>query len=294
MVGSIMHQGGIAGGFHFLNLHFMKEGVNIGNINIEHPVEQIYYRVGNRNKIWALGRVILSNEDSGILVIMNSERQAFRIQGILDRYGYRGKVLPPSDRSDPRAATLAEFRDGDADLLLATDMTSRGSDMGDISILVFYDTPLSPDMYLDRVNSLFGNEGKGVVITFVSRDEVNLMDRIQRKTDSKVELKSIPSLPEGLKDRIREFMDPDEIADVFGMVRFCLELGERDGVNLYDMYNLIGKLTRCTDDAIGDIEIKEDRTFFKIHKSYADVFFRKDRLRFKTSTGSLKVVPCEE
>ena len=225
---------------------------------------------------------------------MNSERQAVRTLDILDRYGYRGKVLPSSDRTDPRAAILAEFANGDIDLLLATDNTGRGQDIGDISILVHYDTPLSPDTYLDRVNGLFGNEIGGMVITFVSRDELNLMDRIRRMTGSKVELKCVPPLPEGRKDRIREFMDPDEIADVFGMVRFCLELGERDGVNLYDMYNLIGKLTRCTDDAIGDIEIKEDITFFKIHKSYADAFFRKDRLRFKTNSGSLKVVPCEE
>lgn len=257
-------------------------------------IAQIYYRVGKRNKIWALARIITSNEYGRILVIFNSEWLAERTLGILDRYGYRGKVLPSTERSTQRVAVLAELTKGELDLLLATDITGRGSDIGEVSAVVNYDVPLSPDIYFDRVNRIFGNGTRGVAITFVSRDEANLMDRIQLQTNTKIELKSIPPLPEGEKDRIREFMDPDEVGDIFGMVRFCLELGERDGVNLYDMFNLVGKLTRCTDDAIGDIEITGDRTYFKIHKSYADVFFRKDRLRFKTNTGSLKVVPCEE
>jgi len=91
-----------------------------------------------------------------------------------------------------REQVMKEFRSGQIDVLVATDVVSRGIDITDISLIINYDVPREPDDYVHRIGrTARGTEGKGSAITFVSeRDKYyfNAIEKLLGKTILKVPL----------------------------------------------------------------------------------------------------------
>ena len=258
-------------------------------------VSHVFYRVGNRNKIWALSRIIDNidhndDEDRKILVFTCSDHSARKIDSLLGKFGY--SRFCPVDRGDTPGTVevLGDFDDGNHGVAIITDRALDGPDFQGICLAVNYDVPKDPALYRARAVKVGFGEGNGKIINLVSREEMHYLVRIRETLDMDVGEREVPPLPEGKVERTKRFFDPDEMGDLYGMVTFSLELGRNGGVNTYDMFNLIGKLARCRDDAIGDITIDEERTCFQIHKSHAHMFLNKEYLRFKTRTARLRIV----
>jgi len=258
-------------------------------------VFHVFYRVGNRNKIWALSRIIDNidhndDEDRNILVFTRSDHSARKIDSILGKFGH--STFCPVDRGDKPGPVevLGDFDDGNGGVAIITDRTLDLADFQGISLAVNHDVPTDPALYRARAGKVGFGEGTGKIISLVSREEMHYLLRIRESLNMDIGEREVPLLPEGKAERIKRYFDPDEMADLYGMVTFSLELGRNHGVNTYDMFNLIGKLARCRDDAIGDIRIDEERTYFQIHRSHAHIFLNKDHLRFKTRTARLQVV----
>src|SRR5271170_1294025 len=100
------------------------------------------------------------------------------------------------------------FRKGHADILVATDIASRGIDVSQVACVVNYDVPVDPLMYFHRVGrtARAGREGKAY--SFVSKEESGDFARILRMTKAPIQ----PMRPE---DKLATF-DPNQ-ASSFSM-----------------------------------------------------------------------------
>ena len=71
-----------------------------------------------------------------------------------------------------REQVMKDFRNGHIDVLVATDVVSRGIDINDISIVINYDIPNDPEDYVHRIGrTARGTDGRGLAITLVSEKE---------------------------------------------------------------------------------------------------------------------------
>jgi ATP-dependent RNA helicase DeaD len=100
---------------------------------------------------------------------------------------------------------MARFRSGQTELLIATDVASRGLDIEQLSHVINYDIPLDPESYVHRIGRT-GRAGRtGVAITLVTRRESRLLRAIERTTGQRIERRSVPTA-EQVAARQRELL----------------------------------------------------------------------------------------
>lgn len=91
--------------------------------------------------------------------------------------------LPQSQRS----SNLSAFRGQKTQILVATDVASRGLDIPSNSLVINYDVPRNPDDYVHRVGRTARSGKKGLSVTFVGQRDVDLILAIEEHTASKMD-----------------------------------------------------------------------------------------------------------
>ena len=74
---------------------------------------------------------------------------------------------------------MKSFRGGKFDVLVATDLASRGIDVADISHIINYDIPEDPEVYVHRVGRTARMGAQGKAFTFVSRDQGDELTKVE-------------------------------------------------------------------------------------------------------------------
>ena len=79
-----------------------------------------------------------------------------------------------------REEVMKEFKNGHIDILVATDVVSRGIDINDIRLVINFDIPHDPEDYVHRIGrTARGTNGEGLAITFISTEEQVQFKRIE-------------------------------------------------------------------------------------------------------------------
>ena len=74
---------------------------------------------------------------------------------------------------------MKKFREGQCNLLIATDVSARGINIVNIEYVINYDLPIKKESYVHRVGRTGRGVNKGVAISFCSKEELELLDEIQ-------------------------------------------------------------------------------------------------------------------
>jgi ATP-dependent RNA helicase DeaD len=230
--------------------------------------EQVFYRVGRRNKMWALTRLLEVEKPTLALIFCNTKRGCDLVTRRLREAGYRAEALHGDFSQARREAVLTKFREGTLKLLVASDVAARGLDIEETSHVINYDTPDSPESYVHRVGrtSRAGREGKA--ITFVTKEDEGAMAAIEVFAGTRIKEASLGE-PEST-DRVRKVVDYDHAANAFGMVRLRIGVGAKDGLRKYDLIDFVTKKARIAESMVGHVEIAQDQAVFDVYKDYAD------------------------
>jgi ATP-dependent RNA helicase DeaD len=234
--------------------------------------EQVFYRVGRRNKVWALTRILEAESVNRALVFCNTKRGVDLVTRRLKEAGFHAEALHGDFSQSRREAVLGKFRQGKVRLLVASDVAARGLDIEETSHVINYDTPDSPESYVHRVGrtSRAGREGKA--ITFVTKEDEGAVHEIQVFAGTRIREEALPE--PSRKDRVRKVVDFDHMANAFGMVPVEFDVGTRDGLRTYDLVRFLGKVAGVEESMIGHIEIGERSTRFDVHKQRVESVLR--------------------
>ena len=86
-----------------------------------------------------------------------------------------------------REEVMKEFKNGRIDILVATDVVSRGIDINDIKLVINFDIPHDPEDYVHRIGrTARGTNGEGLAITFISTEEQFQFKRIEEFLDKEI------------------------------------------------------------------------------------------------------------
>jgi ATP-dependent RNA helicase RhlE len=121
------------------------------------------------------------------LVFTRTKHDADRVAHVLGHAGVNVTKLHSDLTQSDRTKALANFKSGKFDTLVATDVASRGLDIEDISHVINYEPPMSPDDYVHRVGRTARAEKTGVAITLVSPEEEPLMRDIEKRVGVEIE-----------------------------------------------------------------------------------------------------------
>ncbi len=121
------------------------------------------------------------------LIFTRTKHDADRVAHVLAHAGINVTKLHSDLTQSDRTKSLASFKSGKFDTLVATDVASRGLDIEDISHVINYEPPMSPDDYVHRVGRTARAEKTGVAITLVSPEEEPLMRDIEKRVGVEIE-----------------------------------------------------------------------------------------------------------
>ncbi len=172
-------------------------------------IRQFYIEVSKFDRLNALLVLLKEQQPDLALIFVRTKRGADRINEILSDRGFNSLALHGDMSQNKRDRAMRAFREKKTNMLVATDLASRGLDVTGISHVINFDMTDDPYTYLHRIGRT-GRMGKrGMAISFVFFDQANLIGIIEKVTDSKMEQMKITVTKEKLPKRVR-FSSPQQ------------------------------------------------------------------------------------
>ncbi|MCO6479259.1 MAG: DEAD/DEAH box helicase [Phaeodactylibacter sp.] len=152
--------------------------------NIDHAV----LFVDMDHKRFFLERVANENPDTKILAFVRTKVRAERVVKAMERVGIPAMALHGDKDQGQRSEVLQQFKAGEVNLLVATDVAARGIDIPDVEIVVNYDLPEEPENYVHRVGRTGRAKKKGNAYSFCSEEERKTLAEIQGFLDKEIKV----------------------------------------------------------------------------------------------------------
>ncbi|MBI3011788.1 MAG: DEAD/DEAH box helicase [Candidatus Omnitrophica bacterium] len=145
-------------------------------VGIRHAV----YPVPRHLKTELLLELLRGQGMTSVLVFTRTKHYASRLAQTLERRGLRVSVLHGDRSQSQRLRALEQFRRGRNQIMVATDIAARGIDIEDISHVINFDIPNTPDDYIHRIGRTARVEATGDAFTLVDRDEEPMIQAIEK------------------------------------------------------------------------------------------------------------------
>lgn len=142
-------------------------------------IEQRYYLVNRKDKMAALTRLFEVETIASALIFVRTRIESGKLANALTVRGFPAEALNGDLSQDMREQALNRFRNGQIQVLVATDVAARGLDIDGISHVFNYDLPQDEEWYVHRIGRT-GRAGRtGVAITLLTPDEQWHLRRIE-------------------------------------------------------------------------------------------------------------------
>jgi superfamily II DNA/RNA helicase len=144
---------------------------------------QLFFQVHPLNRFQVLCRILDAPDRDRVAVFRRTKRGVDRtIKGLLEE-GYRAGALHGDMPQVVREKVMRAFRKGKLDVLVCTDVASRGLDIAGLSHVINYDTPEDDRAYVHRIGRTGRAGAAGVAVTFVAWNEMDTAELIRRRLD---------------------------------------------------------------------------------------------------------------
>ena len=143
-------------------------------------------------------RQLLRGEDVRTAIIFCNRKTTVReLNKSLQGHGFKsGEIHGDMDQS-ARIAELERFKNGDVNILVASDVAARGLDVKGVSHVVNFDAPWHPDDYVHRIGRTGRAGATGVAYTLVGPDDAENIQNIEKLTGEKIKtLDTLPGQPD--------------------------------------------------------------------------------------------------
>jgi len=106
---------------------------------------------------------------------------------LLRKLGYKAVTVNGQMSQSKRLGSLARFRQRDANILVATDVASRGLDIPSVDLVINYDLPMNPKDYIHRVGRTARAGKGGRAISFITQYDVEEVQKIEALIGKKLQ-----------------------------------------------------------------------------------------------------------
>ena len=193
-----------------------------------------------KDKLESLGLLLRSLGDQSTIVFLNYRDSVERTNKYLVEQGFSTSFFHGGLEQKEREASLYRFSNGSANILVSTDLASRGLDIPDIDNIIHYHIPESEDGYIHRVGRTARWEAHGRAFFLLGPEE-----HIPEYVDSEVEDYEVPSadeLPQPAKPR---------------MATLYIGKGKKDKISKGDILGFLCKKGGLNSSEIGKIDVND-------------------------------------
>jgi ATP-dependent RNA helicase DeaD len=202
-------------------------------------VDQRYLNVTERQKLDALARVLEVEAPEAALVFVRTKNSAAQITEKLQARGYAAEAMHGDMTQQAREAVVRRLRDGNVEIVIATDVAARGLDVERITHVINHDVPFDVESYVHRIGRTARAGRGGTAILFITPRETRLLKAIERYTGQRIAAMRMPSAADvaarrtqAFKKRLLEASAEEGLEPYLALVE---ELAEEAGVDMAEI-----------------------------------------------------------
>lgn len=169
-------------------------------------VEQIYYMTQESNKPEVLCKLIDMADDFYGVIFCQTKALVTDLTRYMSERGYKTDCLHGDMTQSAREKTMALFRDKRLQILICTDVASRGLDVKGITHVINYSLPRELDSYVHRIGRTARSGKTGIAMSLVTHSHRMLIGRIEQKTGSRMQEGVIPGRKEIGQKKIAQLL----------------------------------------------------------------------------------------
>ena len=161
-------------------------------------IEHVLYEIEQDQKMDLLQRLLGEDDFVAAIVFTRTKHRAKRLAQQLSRSGRRATALQGNMTQNQRDRAMESFRQQHFDILVATDIAARGLDIEQVSHVINFDMPSTPDAYTHRIGRTGRSEREGKAYTFVSAEDAALARAVERRIGAaipRLTMEGVSSVP---------------------------------------------------------------------------------------------------
>lgn len=161
--------------------------VQVGQPAAADTVSHTHFPVSQNQKTSLLLKILRDTQIASVLIFTRTKHRAKRLSEALERAGYGAASLQGNLSQNRRQAALNGFKSGKYQILVATDIASRGIDVSGVSHVVNYDVPATAEAYIHRIGRTGRAEHTGSAFNLVTNEDRQVLKSIDRVVGSLIE-----------------------------------------------------------------------------------------------------------
>lgn len=172
--------------------------INIGLSKPATGILQAAYLTHDTQKLKTLIQLVKGKDLPSILIFASTKSKVKSITRELLSSGFQVSEIHSDLEQSEREKVLLRFRNRALQMLVATDVLSRGIDIENISLVVNYDVPHDAEDYVHRIGRTARAEQSGIAITFVNETDMYRFSKIEQLIENEImKLQPPPELGPG-------------------------------------------------------------------------------------------------
>ena len=159
------------------------------NISISKPAErvtQVAILAYDSQKIETIKHLLRYNDIPSLVIFASRKIKVREIAKALQKEGLNAKDISSDLEQKEREEILREFKNKKLQILVATDVISRGIDVDNIDMVINYDAPNDPEDYIHRIGRTARAATEGEAVTFINEDDMYKFSRIEQMMEQEV------------------------------------------------------------------------------------------------------------
>lgn len=224
-----------------VRLNYLTEGVEEKGLTIQSVMS------ADKDKADTLFRLVCYLGNRSAIIFCNHRESVERVSTYLTKNGIVNEFYHGALEQQERDSALCKFRNGTVNVLVTTDLASRGLDIPNIRYIIHYHLPHTEDIFIHRNGRTARMEASGTAILILSEEE-KLPSYITQEVEQ-IQLPETVSLPEKPK-----------------WSTLFIAAGKKDKVNKVDIVGFLSNKGQLKQEDIGLIEVKDFFSFVAIRK----------------------------
>jgi len=143
-------------------------------------IQQVYYEVAERDKLKGVeGMLTEHGKGARTLIFCNMQVGVDRLASRLRKLGYNAEGIHGGLPQTKRLRVLSDFKEGKLNVLVATNVASRGLDIPDVAHVINYDAPQNAEDYIHRIGRTARMGKTGLASTFIAEWDFEILHQVR-------------------------------------------------------------------------------------------------------------------
>ena len=271
--------------------------------HIKKQISEFFIKSEEKNKYDLLKSIIYKECPHSVIVFANTRDKVDEIYKSMKKDKFTVGVIHGDMSQDKRLFIIKDFKENKFNILVSSDITSRGIHVDDVSLVINYEVPRDKENYVHRIGRTGRVDKLGKAITIVSNKEEKYLREIEEYTKNQIEeineiderevsegKNKFKILQENLLKNRKSNTNKKENQEV---TKIYLNVGKKKKIRVIDIVGAFSNIEGINNEDIGVIEVKDTCSYVDILnykgerflKNNKEIIIKKKQVKVKKDRG---------